>query len=287
MSRVDETPNARLCTSQLEEILAEALRFHVSVPCRISKLERRPSALRSSFALEELDILLVDGTTLRLMFKDLSWEALNESGRRAKPAFLYDPLREIEMYQSVLPHYQFGTAICYGALTNRAQGQYWLFLERVSGSELYRVGEFDVWQEVARWLAVMHGRLAGEVELRRTTHLLVYNEAFYRVWLQRAVAFISAADLAGAGAKADSLYCLVRGLLGGGDRAWGLASATLPVRSTLGGDQSLPLEKCYDLPEFEPNSVTTSRSMCAKSREYAKVVTDLGSPAPPCYVLRP
>src|SRR3712207_8110337 len=39
-----------------------------------------------------------------------------------------------------------------------------LFLERVQGLELYQVGEFMVWQQVARWLAVMHTRFAGKAD---------------------------------------------------------------------------------------------------------------------------
>ena len=37
---------------------------------------------------------LNDGTSLRLLFKDLSQEAMLESARRVKPAFLYDPMRD-------------------------------------------------------------------------------------------------------------------------------------------------------------------------------------------------
>ncbi len=35
--------------------------------------------------------------------------------------------------------------------------RYWLFIENVVGDALWQVGEFDVWEEAARWLARMHG----------------------------------------------------------------------------------------------------------------------------------
>ena len=45
---------------------------------------------------------LADGTTLELMFKDLSRQALLETARRIRPAFIYEPLREIETYRKIL-----------------------------------------------------------------------------------------------------------------------------------------------------------------------------------------
>src|SRR5262249_41910965 len=76
----------------------------------LARLERRASLYRSSFALEELDVWLADGTALRLVFKDLGWHTLLEQGRRAKPSFLHDPLREIRLYQHVLDPATLGTA---------------------------------------------------------------------------------------------------------------------------------------------------------------------------------
>src|SRR3712207_9288951 len=43
---------------------------------------------------------LADGTTLELVFKDLSRQALLGTARRIRPAFVYSPLREIETYRT-------------------------------------------------------------------------------------------------------------------------------------------------------------------------------------------
>src|SRR5207248_9985343 len=86
----------------LRGALQEALSAHFGAPRSIVRLEREPSAYGSTFALEELRVDLDDGTRLHLMFKDLSWRALLESTRGAKPRFLYNPLREIQTYRAIL-----------------------------------------------------------------------------------------------------------------------------------------------------------------------------------------
>src|SRR5690348_7306335 len=80
---------------------------------RIDSLTRQPSPYQSSFSLEALDVRLADGIDLALLFKNLSWEALPPEVRHAKPAFLYDPLREIDVYRSLLAPDGFGTAHFY------------------------------------------------------------------------------------------------------------------------------------------------------------------------------
>jgi aminoglycoside phosphotransferase (APT) family kinase protein len=143
-----------------------------------------------------LSVHLDDGTILELIFKDLSQEALLETARRVKPAFLHNPLRESETYRAVLEPAQLGTATCYGAVVDQRKGRYWLFLERVRGMELYQVGEFMVWQRVARWLAVMHARFAGKTgPLLQVAPLLSYDDDFYRLWIRRARAFLEQAGL--------------------------------------------------------------------------------------------
>src|SRR5205814_2079494 len=68
-----------------------------------------------------------------------------------------DPLREIEVYRSVLAGAGLGTAKLYAADVERS----WLVLEKVEGVELYQIGELDPWQRALRWLARMHDRFAG------------------------------------------------------------------------------------------------------------------------------
>jgi hypothetical protein len=178
-------------TAELRAALEHALSRHFGVQRRIVKLKRRPSPYRSSFELEELDVHLEDDTTLQLMFKNLSRQAMLEGARRAKPAFLYNPLRQIETYRAILAPNRLSTVTCYGAVVDHAVGRYWLFLEKVPGLELYQVGEFVIWQQVARWLAVMHTRFAGESDaLMQAVPLLRYDSDFYRLWLRRARAFL-------------------------------------------------------------------------------------------------
>jgi hypothetical protein len=173
----------------------------VLVPHRIRALRRRPCDYRSSFTLDELGVQLDDGTRLRLMFKDLGRRGLVGRAVHAKPAFLHDPLREIEMYRSVLPVAALGTAGCFGALVDRLAGYYWLFLEKVEGWELYQVGSLDVWCGVARWLARLHLRFQHAPEEQcgpAARHLLRYDHDFYWTWPRRAQRFLADASLAAA-----------------------------------------------------------------------------------------
>jgi hypothetical protein len=179
--------------AELRAALEQALGRHFSGQRSIARLEGRPSDYQSSFALEEVDVTLDGGTTLRLLFKDLSSRALLPGARDAKPAFLCEHRREIEVYETILARRRLGTATCYGSVLDERLGRYWLFLERVPGVELYRVGELSTWQQAARWLAGLHTGLAAECgRLAGAAHLLVYDGAFYRRWPQRAVAFVKA-----------------------------------------------------------------------------------------------
>ena len=173
---------------ELERVLSE----YGGGSRRIVSIARRPSAYRTSFALEELDVVLDDGTMLGLIRKDTSQRALTERARRAKPAFLADPRREIETYQRILTPSELGTAICYGTVVDPAADQYWLFLERVPGVELYQVGDHVIWEDAARWLAGFHAQFAdepGRSGARARSPLLVYDRDYYRLWPRRALEF--------------------------------------------------------------------------------------------------
>jgi hypothetical protein len=177
---------------ELQTALENLLSQHFGRRCRIVELETRPYAYSSSFALEEIDIRLEDGTRLEILFKDLGRHALLEGARQAKPVFLYNPLREIDTYRLVLAAYPMGTATCYGAVVDPHAGRYWLFLEKVTGPELYQVGEIRLWQEAARWLANLHHRFLGTKELDELATIgrwLIYDDRYYRQWLERAAAY--------------------------------------------------------------------------------------------------
>jgi hypothetical protein len=181
-------------TAALWEALGEALASFSGQRRSVVRCERRPSAYRSSFPIEELMVHLDDGTTLAV-----NREALTEDALRAKPDFLYDPLREIEVYRALLADARLGTAVCYGAVADSKSGRYWLFLEKVPGVELYQVGDFAVWLGAARWLAGLHGGFAHHVHrlpLDVRGHLLRYDRALYRRWIERALAFTRRPTLA-------------------------------------------------------------------------------------------
>jgi Phosphotransferase enzyme family len=174
-------------TAELRAELERALSDRRGTPAAITAMERRPCAYRTSFALEELDVELADGGRLRLMFKDLSRAALHEHARAAKPELLYDPLREIHVYRDVLDDAGLGTAEYHGASVDPARDRWWLFIENVVGDALWQVGEFDVWEEAARWLARMHAVLGGRASAN--SPLLRYDRDLLGVWARRAAGF--------------------------------------------------------------------------------------------------
>jgi hypothetical protein len=185
---VSASPSTGELQVELERLLGE----HWGASCHIASITRRPSAYRTSFALEELDVILHDGTMLQLIRKDTSHRSLTERARRAKPAFLADPRREIETYRRILTLSGLDTAICYGTVIDPAANRYWLFLERVPGVELYQVGDHSLWEDAARWLAGFHTRFADEAvrsAARSRAPLLVYDRYYYRLWPRRALEF--------------------------------------------------------------------------------------------------
>ena len=157
----------------------------------VELVARRPHPYRSSFAIEELDVRRGDAELLSLVLKDLGRSGLSSAGRLAKPSFLHDPQREIDVYMSTLSAHDLGTATCYGSIVEPERDRYWLFLERVKGLPLWQLGDFGVWQAVARWLAHLH----ATVDPPRGTHLLRYDEKLYGGWLSRAVAAAPGAGL--------------------------------------------------------------------------------------------
>jgi hypothetical protein len=183
-------------TAELQEALETELSGHFGARRSITSLKRRLSQYSSSFALEELDVRLEDGTVLKLMFKDLSWQALLADARWAKPEFLYNPRREIATYRTILAPHGISTVTYYGAVVDARAGRYWLFLERMPGLRLNHVGRFTVWKEASRQLAAMHKLFAGASNLQRrakAAKLLHYNRNYYWEWMHRAQKFVCAA----------------------------------------------------------------------------------------------
>jgi thiamine kinase-like enzyme len=171
--------------------------------CRIAGLKRKMAAFRTSFAMEELEIQLPDGQTLAIMFKDLAWQALEGQAPHVKPRFLYDPLREIETYRTILHPHHFSVPTFYGADVDEASERYWLFLEYVPAWRLTHHEE-QLWCQAARWVAEMHVRtalLANLPELARRAHLLIYDSDFCQLWPERALAYAAGNGIEQAGLR--------------------------------------------------------------------------------------
>src|SRR5262245_51501468 len=193
MSESSDAITSRIDTAVLRGALEAVLSRYFGTSRAIEEVQRCPAWYRSSFALEELEVKLDDGLTLHLLFKDVSLQGLSEAGRLSKPAFLYHPLREIETYRRLLVPHLPGAALCYGAVADAELERYWLFLEKVPGVSLSRVGRLDTWKGVARWAAAMHTRFARQPELRdlaAASHLIRYDSDFYWLWPRRAQAFL-------------------------------------------------------------------------------------------------
>jgi hypothetical protein len=183
-----ETLNERVNTRDLCAELEQKLTAYYGEPVRIRHLVTTPCEYRSSFALESLCVDLGSRRELAIMFKDLSWSALTPEARRAKRHASYDPLREITVYEQVLRSRSGYGAVYYGAAVQPERDRYWLFIEQVSGVELYQVGDFDVWKHVARWLAEMHANLrpAVESDAEIRSHLVAHESAAQEQWFRRA-----------------------------------------------------------------------------------------------------
>jgi hypothetical protein len=177
-------------TDVLREELERALSETGDVSPYIAHLARRVSGYRTSFALEELEVFLEDGRHLQIIWKNLHHHSLDETARHVKPEFLLSPAREIEMYRQILMPHRLSTPSFYGAVVRPEEDRYWLFLERVAGRELYQIGDFRIWQQVARWLAGMHSQFREQVDLfQRDVPLIVHDSSFYRQWMTRACEF--------------------------------------------------------------------------------------------------
>lgn len=152
------------------------------------EVQRRPSPYRTSFPIEELRFELAGRGPVRSGFKQLGWDHLDPAAQLAKPRFLHDPEREPEVYRALLPGAPSGPPEFLGAMIEGER--HWLFVEWVEGRELFQVGERELWEEAARWLARFHVALAPERgRFRGEARLLDHDAAFYRRWIGRAREF--------------------------------------------------------------------------------------------------
>lgn len=177
-------------TVEIRDALTAVLTATRTPGLPVKDIQRQASPYASTYPLEELRVALSGGSVLDVMFKDLSPSSLSEAARRAKPDFLFNPRREIETYRHLLADNCLGTAGCYGSLVDPNSDRYWLFLERVPGEELYKIGDFCVWKRVAAWLAGMHRNYADRRRsnsLQLSSQWLEFNADHYRHWMRRAL----------------------------------------------------------------------------------------------------
>jgi aminoglycoside phosphotransferase (APT) family kinase protein len=152
------------------------------------EVERRPSPYRTSFPIEQVQVELAGEGPVTLAFKDLDWRRLEAEARLAKPGFLHDPRREPAVYRGVLSGEPGGPPRYYGSVDEA--DRHWLFVEWVEGRELFQVGERELWEEAARWLARFHVATGPELDRhRREARLIEHDATFYRGWVVRAKRF--------------------------------------------------------------------------------------------------
>src|SRR4051812_22358125 len=180
-------------------------------------LRRDRCAYSTSFAIEELDVLLDGGERLALVFKNLGADALLDNARASRPAFLYEPDREVAVYQEILAGAGLGTATCYAGVRDGKTGRYWLFLERLDAPQLRHIGEPEAWDACARWLASLHA-LPLSSSAAETVPLLRYDRPFYDEWFRRLQGLLQsgagrAADRAALARVADAYQAAVEALV--------------------------------------------------------------------------
>src|SRR3954469_16662127 len=185
MLKVCHQPVARVSDDELRKFVRSALAGRRKDASHLRTVNRSLYDYHSSFAIELLVAEFEDGTQLPLIFKDLSPHALLEEARRLRSSEPYQPEREIVVYRQILAGADLGTATCYGSVIDHEAHRYWLLLEKVAGDELYTIGEFSTWLEVARWLARAHSQFA-ESSLQHTSTLLRYDDPLFRTVIERA-----------------------------------------------------------------------------------------------------
>ena len=182
---------SRVRTDDLKQALQAALRDHFQTACSIIQLDREVSKYSSSFVIEKLTVRLGSGVRLALIFKNLGNPTLQDQHQMTRPGFMSNPAREIDVSRRILATDSIGTARCLGSVCNLPKQRFWLFLEKIDGLELYQHGDFEIWIEVARWLARFHERFENPEEGQASgVSLLTYNRDFYLAWPARAKVFL-------------------------------------------------------------------------------------------------
>jgi hypothetical protein len=156
---------------------------------RTQLLRRSVCPYSSTHRVEELKIEVASGSRLNVIFKDLSPSAVLPAAHGVRPSFLCSYPREIQMYTSVLRRLDAGTPLFHGSIIEADKSRVWLFVEQVPGVGLSQVGDFNIWLEVAQWLARFHSSPACDaVQARAAVPDLRDYVREIPVWFDRAKA---------------------------------------------------------------------------------------------------
>ena len=159
----------------------------------VARLLRRPWEYATSAPLELVTVVTDEGQEHDLVLKHLGTRHASEQVRRAKPPFVVDSQREIEVYRRLMAPLGIGPALV-GSRIEPATDTYWLLLEHVPGPRLFEVGEPAAWAATAHWLGAFHARL-GTIEsapVRHAARLIDCHRTWYRIWMDRALRFFGA-----------------------------------------------------------------------------------------------
>jgi len=154
-------------------------------------LSRRPWEYATSALLELVVAATAEGDQYRFVLKHLGPGQASAQAQRAKPSFVVNPSREIEVYRRILSPAGVGASLV-GSRIDPASECYWLLVEFVPGLRLFEAGDRDAWTATARWLGALHTRLATIDTARlRGVPLIECDRSWYRVWIERALRFFA------------------------------------------------------------------------------------------------
>ncbi|MDQ3102666.1 MAG: aminoglycoside phosphotransferase family protein [Actinomycetota bacterium] len=160
-------------------------------------LRRRPYSYATSAPLEEISVRTRNGEGPPLILKDLSRDRLIGDAAETKPDFLYEPRREIETYRRILSPLDLGPDFVAASSGGRLPHEHhWLVIAKVSGVELWQIGDPATWDAAARWLGELHARFQGRTtQLREANpHLLEHSASWFRSWCERACSALTGSD---------------------------------------------------------------------------------------------
>ena len=157
---------------------------------RIVTFSCRPSVVRSSYLLHDIDVTFDAGEPLRLVAKGIGSAGLADDARPAKPRFVADDRRERVAYERLLPLLDAGAPKFYGAVIDE-QATSHLILERRPGVPLWQCGQGEAWHAAARQLARLHvhAQAVGVQAGAGAAALLRYDAALFEEWRARAMRF--------------------------------------------------------------------------------------------------